>query len=265
MDIPKELINSIARRIKDEHRKHSTIDWPEIAAIKIIRTHIDPYNKEEQLISTSTVQNELKYKVVMLPTEKASKICLNRSTNKLDLDTTSIYNSIQKFQHLYILSDEEIKEGDWIYYKTPHGTILIKQVKHLVFNKTAYRINATKEECFAPKTIFPLDTGGITHHRWHICDIDIEIGGCKKIVATTDKSLEIAPIINFTLPQLPASFVQVFIKAYNEGKLITEVNVEIEFDAMDELGYWTPAPIHPNAKSRINVNKYNEITITSYK
>lgn len=52
-----------------------------------------------------------KCKVVMLPTEKATKLFIdtvyNKGTLKYGIPLDGIY------QHLYILSDEEIKEGDW--------------------------------------------------------------------------------------------------------------------------------------------------------
>lgn len=58
-----------------------------------------------------------KCKVVMLPTEKKSIIggIVKRSVdNKLVLHTdVTQWHGIN--QHLYILSDEEIKEGDWKY------------------------------------------------------------------------------------------------------------------------------------------------------
>ena len=60
-------------------------------------------------------------KVVMLPTEKKSNICKgigskNPKDNKIcyfDNDNLPNDNLTQR-QHLYILSDDKIKEGDWI-------------------------------------------------------------------------------------------------------------------------------------------------------
>jgi len=54
------------------------------------------------------------HKVVMLATEKASNLCL--ADTKLVLIKEAKYNlSNIKVQHLYIISDDEIKEGDWWY------------------------------------------------------------------------------------------------------------------------------------------------------
>lgn len=93
-------------------------------------------------------------------------------------------------QHLYIISDDEIKEGDWYY--TPETKQVYNQSNH--------------------ETSLP----------------------CRKIVATTDNSLEEEPILGYERPlsQIPESFIQAYIKAYNEGKHITEVDLEMS-DVMD--------------------------------
>ena len=55
-----------------------------------------------------------KIKVVMLPTNEKAIIIKEKITNKLKI---SSLNNPQRweYQHLYFLSDEEIKEGDWVY------------------------------------------------------------------------------------------------------------------------------------------------------
>ena len=61
--------------------------------------------------------------VIMLPTPKESVILLNPTTNKLVLtkEIASKVYPIEEYiklgfkpQHLYIISDDEIKEGDWV-------------------------------------------------------------------------------------------------------------------------------------------------------
>lgn len=137
----------------------------------------------------------------MLPTEKTSStnIWLNKNNKKPRIENYS--PRLESFgwinQHLYILSDDEIKEGDWMY--NTHHNIISK------------------------------GPGGGNHYD-------------KKIVATTDKSLNECNVCGMSngdhkmsckttsiitkLPQLPESFIQAFIKAYNEGYPITEVAVE---------------------------------------
>lgn len=156
----------------------------------------------------------------MLPTNKESNLTLGGSINKDKLGLvepdnrhpSSTYNCYVNnfkegtykypqnnkwlnFQLLYILSDDEIKEGDW-YFDT-ETKIICKSINNIkVF------------DCW------------------------------KKIVATTDKSLKLLQFYDLkdnrgefntveSLPQLPESFIQAYIKAYNEGKPITEVDLEI--------------------------------------
>jgi len=55
----------------------------------------------------------------ILPTDKPSRLYLH-SDNELQLRTNIIRTSedyLGSNQHIYITSDEEIKEGDWMYYK----------------------------------------------------------------------------------------------------------------------------------------------------
>ena len=132
----------------------------------------------------------------MLPTEKATLhlsnnllITSNVLTNKNDL-----YKSIP--QHLYIISDEQPKDGDWCYDK--HNNCLV-----------------------SPKDLEKTNSLDIKDYFM-------------KIVATTDKSLgitdhKISPVPNFVdMPQLPESFIKDYIKDYNEGKPITVVYLEME-------------------------------------
>ncbi len=116
-------------------------------------------------------------KVVMfLTNEKATGIGMYKDTNRL------VYNQKGKdiprgeMQHLYILSDEEIKEGDW--YITLTNDIC----------KCGNKTN------FTPKG--------------------------KKIITSTDESLG--------LSKPSDSFIQKYVKKYNEGKPITDVLVEYE-------------------------------------
>ena len=144
-----------------------------------------------------------KCKVVMLSTKEQANIFLEENI------TLTYYKYQQKHSlkgiamNLYILSDDEIKEGDWYY------DYMLRVV-----------LQATKTS---------------THN-----------GGndYKKIVATTDTSLHTTECVDGSelmdewqgekidlhteLPQLSESFIQAYIKAYNEGKHITEVDLEMD-------------------------------------
>jgi hypothetical protein len=127
------------------------------------------------------------HKVVMLPTnEKANFACGLQPNGVLKYCNSINALGIGKPQHLYIISDDEIKEGDWFY---GYGNKIIGQaVKNDVIN------------------VFP--------------DYLMEY---KKIITTTDNSIN----VNYPIKEIPESFIQAYIKAYNEGKPITEVDLEI--------------------------------------
>lgn len=130
------------------------------------------------------MKNTKTYKVVMLPTEKASKIAIdgyNYTKIYCRKDDISTSLSSGKNQHLYITSDEDIKGGDYLIFAlmSPNPTVGI--VPNGMSDYTIFK---------------------------------------NKIVATTDKSLG--------LPLIHDSFLPPFVKSYNEGKTITEIDLEIE-------------------------------------
>ena len=132
--------------------------------------------------------------VVMLTTDKRTRIDKIRNSLRY-----SIYlipsNAFSEFQHLYILSNEEIKEGDWF--------IDLK-------DNTIWQ-NKAKESM--RKSIFP---------------------ECKKIIATTNEyigytDIRVSPVKNFCIYPKPSdSFIKKYIEEYNKGNVITNVLVEYE-------------------------------------
>ena len=146
-----------------------------------------------------------KTKLVMLPTNEKASIVNFLDNNKLIfIGHQTFQSSIPfTFYNVYILSDEEIKEGDWI-------------LNNLLEDKRP--IQVTKEL---------LEDGLLKDD--------------KKIIATTDKSLFTeTKSIGYTedrarvfygkeyLPQPSQSFIEKFVEEYNEGNVITEVMVEYE-------------------------------------
>ena len=147
--------------------------------------------------------------VVMLPTnENASNIV------KILKDTIS-YTTTENisggtYQHLYITSDEEIKEGDYTIYCS---IWLCKILKHYGDQVLVVKVHDNTQ-------------------------IIVLIPEHKKIIATTDKNLvtkyderfEDVTInknsLNQKLPQLPQQFIYDYIAEYNKGNVITEVMVE---------------------------------------
>lgn len=128
-------------------------------------------------------------RVVMLSTNEKASLLLGTSKGGLLIKSNrGVSNSTHlKNQHLYLLSDDEIKEGDW-------------------FLEKGLRIS-----------VFP--------------NYLTDTNECKKIIATTDKSLVVSKDtgivgIEYNLPQPSESFIQKFIYAYNNDDPITEVMVE---------------------------------------
>ena len=122
-------------------------------------------------------------------------------------------------QHLYILSDEEIKEGDW-YYNYDYNCIrkCVEINKEFIKNALYYENNST---------VFDYSTN------------------CKKIIAATNPELTFESKGIFTdikyinkLPQIPQSFIQEFIKdkskSYDEIQLSSNNEVNIIMDNVDD-------------------------------
>jgi hypothetical protein len=139
-------------------------------------------------------------------------------------------NSKSKYElyHLYITSDDEIKEGDW-FYSADYNVI-----DQLKTNGNIYENNCKKI----------------------IATTDKELWTKSKITGSDS-------FLNSPLPQPSESFIQTYIESYNKGEVIKEVMVEYEniFDPkgvtiIDEYS------IVPNNHLRVKVNpKDNTITI----
>lgn len=136
-----------------------------------------------------------KKKVVMLPTNEKVKMWLNKFSNQLHIDTVEKENHENAInQHLYFLSSEEIKEGDWC-FDIVNGKVL----------KADHDVNY--EQDVVKKIIATTNTNLIIDKYYP--------------QFTVDKN----PIIKY-LPQIPQSFIEYFIFQYNKGNIITEVMVE---------------------------------------
>lgn len=180
--------------------------------------------------------------VVMLPTkEKATNEDISYKgelylwKNKLYYKTDSEYPLLQsKSYHLYILSDEEIKEGDWF----------IQNNKELL----QYKRKSNTIGCF-----FDNNNELQTFHS----------NKRLKIIASTDKSLN--------LPELSDTFTKEYIKEYNKGNKIEEVLVEYDSELItkneedaDYFNYDDGTKLNKNF-NKIKVSKDNTIIIKPIK
>ncbi len=159
-----------------------------------------------------------KCKVVMLPTNKKADLYLGFGGNLFTKPMQP--KSSDTFQHLYFLSDEEIKEGDWFIRNNE-----IHQC-HKIYSKDV-EFKTSIDSVYCGKNTF-----------W-----DKEY--CKKIIATTNNKISInlglerwkSPLGEhadqiytrlYPFPQPSQSFLEVFVKEYNKGNVISSVLVEYE-------------------------------------
>lgn len=175
-----------------------------------------------------------KHKIIMLPTEKDSPIALEKDYGLKFIGTMEhgyIKTELQQPQHLYILSDKRIKEGDWCLFFWDGGEI----------------------GCEKPMQFFP--------KKGHVLN-----DGLKKIIATTNPKL--TELIykgeedyfnydngdkintNKLLPKIPESFIEAYCK---RGQDITEVELIIDVDGRM---FYEDFPL--------KLNENNEVIIPSF-
>lgn len=127
-------------------------------------------------------------KMVLLPTEKKTGIFCDNN-DKLYFSLVNKIRDYAQGKHLYIISDDEIKEGDWCIY--------------LGLSMTYFKV-------------IDIDGDRLYYNSREYFNKNI----CKKIIATTDTSLG--------LPQPSQQFIEKYIEEYNKGNIITDVLVEYE-------------------------------------
>lgn len=112
----------------------------------------------------------------LLPTDKPSRLVLNSINNDLFLTTTKNFPSdIMKFKNIYIISDEEIKEGDWYW---------LEKIDKIGTKSGAYKSGNAK-----------------------VSRLNTLASNCKKIILTTDKDL-----INDGVQAIDDEFLEWFVK-----------------------------------------------------
>jgi hypothetical protein len=166
----------------------------------------------------------------MLGTDKAEN-CLYLQNGKLNyhrgyLTQDYLKNSLNaKSYHLYIISDEKPKVGDW-------------------------SINLNSQ--YAHKELCSID------NEIELKNYVNSVGNdCRKIIATTDPSLG--------LPSPSESFIKAYIEAYNNGNVIEDVLIEVECPQCQEWGYVSQCRNNCNQKFLQPKLKDNNIIIRKVK
>lgn len=172
----------------------------------------------------------------MLPTNNKATAPIFKSNNHLYIgygEKLEYNNRDNSYQHLYITSDEEIKEGDWC---IQNGNYLCK----ITCNQDRTQQGLKKIIATTDKSIaIQHDTLSIPQRKGLINHYPTE-----KVI----------------LPTVSNGFIKKFIERYNAGNPITEVMVEHEY----ESGYQTIDPIL-EMNPILKVDKNNCITIKAVK
>jgi hypothetical protein len=168
-----------------------------------------------------------KCKVVLLPTKQEGNLYL--WGYKL---FTGIKRGDSESHHLYVLSDDEIKEGDW-------------------FINRQYMI---EEDNVPEYALWRYDNQSIKPNS-----------NPMKIIASTDSSLKIPKVFDYTkygenLPSIPQSFIDYYVSEYNKGNKIEEVMVEYE-----PTGRMKSGGVETNITEILKLNSDNTINIKPIK
>lgn len=150
---------------------------------------------------------------------------------------------LMRRHHLYITSNDEIKEGDCCIYQHPKHDrkIVTRIVKWNYSESKAYEVH--HEEGFGVKE------------------------GYKKIIATTDKSLwEHDDTVSYPrtkkFPEPSKHFIKKYIEEFNKGNVITKVMVEYEpycIESKNDIN------LNPKRFQGVKVNSANQIIISKIK
>ena len=116
-------------------------------------------------------------------------------------------------QHLYVISNEEIKKSDWC----------------LLDNNVGESVGFEIKKCLEADII-----NGEYTFKENNGDL-FTTGRCDKIIATTNSSLKVNKTntgvfkdLQYELPQLSKKFIESYIELYNNGNIIEDVLVELE-------------------------------------
>lgn len=183
--------------------------------------------------------------VVMIATENKSFLFLNKNKDWLkELNIKIEDHPKERNQHLYIVSNETIKESDW-YIRLDNSQIYRAETDIMVINQ------------------------------------HVRNGHIKKIIATTNEyigytDIRVSPVKNFCIYPRPSdSFIKKYIEEYNKANQITKVLVEYEsfitgqcncqcHDGKTVMLHMI-ACCHPETILQLKIDSNNQITIKKVK
>lgn len=181
--------------------------------------------KECQIVIIPTNEKEITKGQLVLNKESNSLYIANKNILKEDWNRLCTPHLIQP-QHLYLISDDEIKKNDYVLIQLSEINIIeIRKVKN----------------CDNENFIFDNDN-------------QIYKGYCKKVIASTDTSLG--------LPQLPKKVIDAYALSYNTGSItLDKVMVEYELNG-PYMGHFENTDC---SDYTLKINESNEILISLIK
>lgn len=194
-----------------------------------------------------------KCQVVMLPTNEKVNGCIaiDESHNKIELVWDNCEHEDYKYFHIYVLSDDEIKEGDWCILLDDYGTVMSKPQQYNDPSKQV--LNNGLRKIIATTDISLLYSQERT-----------ERGKFENL--SFEKGIHSANFKPTGISQPSLSFIQKYVEEYNKGNIIKDVLVEYEIKhqklATGELIIGSSADY--NLQLKVN-SKDNTITIKKVK
>lgn len=183
-------------------------------------------------------------KVIMLPTKDNTLIRYNSSLDIISSNITNFAvanNDYISCQHLYFTTDDGIKEGDWVYENNLNQDIRVYQIQ--------------KRE------------GRLLFFRFRNVPIwlDKNNHNCKKIIATTDKSLLVNPhtknrmLMYNILPHPSQAFIEKYCKVGGIDEVLVEYTQYKRFRNKIPNSCYEEGSFY--IESLLKVDSYNTITI----
>ena len=143
-----------------------------------------------------------KAQVLLLPTEKASQLCIYNKELYYVIDGE--FNLNRDKYNIYITSDDEIKLGNWSYN---------------IANKTIFQADSQFVKLINQKEV--------TTNKKIIATTDTSLNNCA-VMYCSEKCIDYCVYKN-DLPQPSQQFIEKYIESYNKGEVITDVLVEYEY------------------------------------
>jgi hypothetical protein len=200
----------------------------------------------------------IKAKVHMLPTDKTSDIISDYNGQPIPYTLQSEPSILTEgYFHLYITTDEEIKEGDWLINIKPWSMKIIQATKMIEISE--------KQNIDEDMESFAIDEDMESFARKIIATTDPELRRIIKEDIYDDTGLKLATVPKYRnqkiLPQIPQSFIEEYCKAGGIDEVLVEWEIVIGGDVLDrpKLNPNNTIIIHPVEEKMIPLSEVKEL------